>query len=75
MAEDYHIRYYDQPDEAMYTAIGGGLRAYNIQQAGDHRFKHLCFVLYGLEGEIAGGLIVSFLTFTGHCMKILLESS
>jgi GNAT superfamily N-acetyltransferase len=57
MGEGYHIQYSEQPDEAMWEAIGGGLRVFNIQKAGDHRFKHLCFVLYGPEGEIAGGLI------------------
>jgi hypothetical protein len=33
------------------------LHNYNLQQAGDNHFQHLCFVLYSPEQEIAGGLI------------------
>ena len=57
MAEDFHIQYFDEPTEAMSAAIGGGLRAFNFQQVGDHHFKRLCFVLYDPGGEIAGGVI------------------
>ena len=41
----------------MWGAIGGGIYHYNIQQAGDGREKSLCFVLYGPDQEIVGGLI------------------
>jgi GNAT superfamily N-acetyltransferase len=57
MNENYHIEYSEQPDEAMWAAIGGGLRAYNIQHAGEHGYKQLCFALHGAEGDIAGGVI------------------
>lgn len=35
MDEDYQIVYVDKPDDAIWTAIGGGIDAFNKQQAGD----------------------------------------
>ena len=57
MDEDYQIVYIDKPDDSVWRAIGGGIRNYNTQQAGDDQSKSLCFVLYAPNQEIAGGLI------------------
>ena len=57
MDEEYHIAFVEKPDDAVWTAIGGGLQNYNIQIAGEEKFKRLCFVLYAPDQSIAGGVI------------------
>jgi ribosomal protein S18 acetylase RimI-like enzyme len=57
MPEDYHILYVDKPDDSVWGAIGGGIRNYNRQQAGDDQHQSLCFVLHAPDQEIAGGVI------------------
>lgn len=57
MSEDYEIVYVDRPDDSVWEAIGGGIQEYNTQQAGDDQGKQLCFVLYGPDREIVGGVI------------------
>lgn len=57
MNEDYQIVHVDKPDDAIWSAIGGGIRSYNTQQAGDDHSKSLCFVLYAPNQDIAGGLL------------------
>ena len=57
MDEDYHIRCVDKPDESVWGAIGGGIRNYNTQQAGDDKFQRLCFVLHAPDQVIVGGVI------------------
>jgi GNAT superfamily N-acetyltransferase len=57
MADDYRIARSEKPDDSMWSAIGGGLHHYNVQQAGDPQGKQVCFMLYSPENEIAGGLI------------------
>ena len=57
MDEDYHILYVDEADESVWRAIGGGIRNYNIQQAGDHKHQSVCFVLNSPDQEIVGGVI------------------
>jgi ribosomal protein S18 acetylase RimI-like enzyme len=57
MSEDYHILYVAKPDESVWGAIGGGIRNYNTQQAGDHKYQSLCFVLHAPAKEIVGGVI------------------
>jgi GNAT superfamily N-acetyltransferase len=57
MDQEYQIVSMDKPDDAAWSAIGGGLHHYNKQQAGDNQFQYLCFVLRSPEQEIAGGLI------------------
>lgn len=54
MEESYRIAYLDEP---AWEIIGGGIQAYNTQQAGDDRGKSLCFVLQGPGEEIVGGVI------------------
>lgn len=56
MAE-YQIAYVEKPDDSMWEAIGGGIRSYNTQQAGDDHGKLVCFALFAPGGEIAGGVI------------------
>ena len=48
------IEYLDEP---AWEVIGGGISAYNIQQAGQDNARNLCFVLRSADGEIYGGVI------------------
>lgn len=57
MNEELHITYVEQPDGTAWGAIGGGIQAYNTQQAGDDEGRPLCFLLYTPDQEIVGGLI------------------
>jgi GNAT superfamily N-acetyltransferase len=57
MAEEYRIQYVDQPDDAIWTAIGGGIRDFNNQQGGDAHGKVFCYILYGPGEEVVGGVI------------------
>jgi ribosomal protein S18 acetylase RimI-like enzyme len=57
MEAQYEIRYVDRPDDAAWNAIGGGIDAHNTHRAGAPQGRRLCFVLYGPEETIAGGLI------------------
>jgi hypothetical protein len=41
----------------MWGTIGGGIQDHNNQKAGDDHGKRLCFVVYGPEKEIAGGVM------------------
>ncbi len=54
MEEAYQIMATDQP---AWETIGGGIGAYNEQQAGSDRGKSLCFVLRAPDQEIVGGVI------------------
>jgi len=55
--EEYRIVCVGEPGRAEWMAIGGGIGAYNEQQAGDDSSHSLCFVLRGPDEEIAGGVI------------------
>jgi GNAT superfamily N-acetyltransferase len=44
-------------DQPAWEIIGGGLTAFNTQQAGEDNGKNLCFVVKNLDGEIVGGVI------------------
>jgi GNAT superfamily N-acetyltransferase len=59
MDENYQIAYVAKPDDSVWGAIGGGIQTYNTQQAGDDQSKRLCFVLYGPDQDVVGGLIGS----------------
>ncbi len=54
MDENYHIEYLEQP---AWEIIGGGIREYNTQQAGDGHAIYLCFALYTKDHRIVGGII------------------
>ena len=57
MSEEYSIVQIDKPDDSAWEVIGGGIHRYNAQKAGDDQGKQMCFILYGPNHEIAGGLI------------------
>lgn len=57
MSDEYNILQVDKPDDSAWEFIGGGIHSYNIQKAGDNQAKQVCFILYGPNQEIAGGLI------------------
>jgi GNAT superfamily N-acetyltransferase len=54
MKAGYQILELDQP---AWEIIGGGLTAFNQQQAGDDHGENLCYVLKDTDGEIVGGVI------------------
>ncbi len=54
MDEDYQIVYVDKPE---WGVIGGGVRDYNVQRAGEGGEQSLCFVLRAPDEEIVGGVI------------------
>lgn len=57
MTEDYEILYVEKPDDAVWEAVGGGIQRFNSEQAGDDHGRRLCFVLYGPDQSVAGGVI------------------
>jgi ribosomal protein S18 acetylase RimI-like enzyme len=57
MEEGYQIVYVERPDDAVWGAVGGGIRNYNTQQAGSDQSLSLCFVLQAPNQEIIGGVI------------------
>jgi GNAT superfamily N-acetyltransferase len=57
MAEGLEIVHIEKIEDDMWGAIGGGIQNYNNQKAGDDHGKRLCFVVYGPQKEIAGGVI------------------
>lgn len=54
MNEDYDIVYVEKPEWGI---IGGGIRSYNKQQAGDDKGQQLCFVLCSPDQKVVGGVI------------------
>ena len=54
MDDGYHIGYLDEP---AWEIIGGGIREYNTQHAGDGHAIFLCFALFAPDGSIMGGII------------------
>lgn len=57
MADHYRLQQVEQPDAPIWQAIGGGIHDYNIDHAGPDNGQPLCFVLYGPDETIAGGII------------------
>jgi len=53
---DYHI---DQLEKPAWEVIGGGINAFNDQQAGDDHAKNICFVIKSPDEEIVGGVIAT----------------
>jgi len=56
MNDSYQIEAVDQPAWAI---IGGGISAYNKQQAGPDNGQNHCFVLKAPDGEVVGGVIAA----------------
>lgn len=54
MEEEYSIVYVEEPE---WGVIGGGIRNYNTQRAGEDNAKTLCFILRAPDQEIVGGVI------------------
>ena len=54
MDKGYTITYLGEP---AWQVIGGGIRDYNIQQAGAGNEKNMCFALRAKDGTIVGGVI------------------
>ncbi len=56
MVDSYSFEALDQP---AWDVIGGGISAFNAQQAGDDDGRNLCFVIRSAQGEICGGVIAA----------------
>ncbi len=54
MDDGYRIEYTDSP---AWEVVGGGIRQYNIERAGDGRDKQLCYLLYAPDETIVGGIV------------------
>jgi GNAT superfamily N-acetyltransferase len=54
MKDEFTIDYLENP---AWEIIGGGIQAYNTEQAGDDQGRNLCYVLRNADGEIVGGVI------------------
>ena len=59
MDQEYHIVNVGRPQDAEWSAVGGGISQYNKQQAGDTNHQSLCFMLHTADDEIVGGVIGS----------------
>ncbi len=57
MDKEYCIQFVEKPEETAWGIIGGGLHAYNIQQAGESNPQRLCFVVQGEDQVIVGGVL------------------
>jgi GNAT superfamily N-acetyltransferase len=57
MKQENHAYHIDQLDQPAWEVIGGGINAFNTQQAGDDQAKNLCFVVKNDQDEILGGVI------------------
>ncbi|MHB8132653.1 MAG: GNAT family N-acetyltransferase [Anaerolineaceae bacterium] len=57
MEAEYRIDVVDKPEESVWKTIGGGLREFNTQNAGDDKYQSLCLVLNAKNNEIVGGLL------------------
>jgi GNAT superfamily N-acetyltransferase len=57
MDEEYNISSVDKPDDSVWEVVGGGIRNYNLQQAGESGHKELFVVLRAPDQKIVGGLI------------------
>jgi len=57
MTDTYRIVQNDNPDEAMVSPVGMGIRRYNVQKAGDNNYQRLCFFLLAPDDQVAGGLV------------------
>lgn len=57
MDDRFQIESLERPDDAAWTAIGGGIHAYNETNGGASNGRSVCFVLRAPDGTIAGGLI------------------
>ena len=44
-------------NEPAWQVIGGGIRDYNIKQAGEGHEKSLCFAIQTQDGTVVGGII------------------
>jgi GNAT superfamily N-acetyltransferase len=56
MTKELQILAVDNPEWAI---IGGGIHAFNIEQAGEDHGQMICFVLQRAEQEIFGGIIAA----------------
>ncbi len=57
MQGKYQIQYVEKPEESAWGIIGGGVSAFNLQQAGDQDFSRICFGINGPDEEIVGGVL------------------
>ena len=59
MDPEYRIVNVGGPEDAEWSAVGGGISQFNKQQAGDTHHQSLCLMLHNADGENVGGVIGS----------------
>ena len=57
MAERCTTVAFENPSDAMWEVIGGGIHEYNIRQAGGSQEQRICVALHAQDQTVAGGLI------------------
>ena len=57
MSQTCAVVFEDEPDSVFTKAIQEGINQFNQQQAGDYKYKKLCFSLRDAEKNIVGGLV------------------
>ena len=57
IAGEYTLAYVEKPDDAVWSVVGGGISDYNARQFASDQGKRLCFVVYGPDQEVVGGVI------------------
>lgn len=57
MSDEFTLVAVENPEEAAWGIIGGGVASYNKGKAGDNQFQRLCFTLQDTDQEIVGGIL------------------
>lgn len=57
IAGEYTLAYVEKPDDDVWSVVGGGISDYNARQFASDQGKRLCFVVYGPDQEVVGGVI------------------
>lgn len=63
MADEYRVSLADDPEDSAVSAVGFGIRDFNLMQAGEANYKRLCVFVHDSDNALIGGLIAS--TFWG----------
>ena len=59
MSDEIKVVYVDEPGDAEWGAVGGGISAFNKEHGGDNSSQSLCIVLREPGEKIIGGVIGS----------------
>jgi len=59
MADEFRVSLVDDPEDSAVTAVGFGIRDFNLMQAGENNYRRLCVFVHALDNSVIGGLIAS----------------